>query len=299
MQKPLKCYMSVVVLLLCTVGILCGSFFDLRISEAVFAPDNLWSKFVEFCGILPTLFIVGSSGMLLFQYYRQKGSKAIAWLLLILITLIAGGFWGYDAFHRYFRDHVILCVLFGVLVMALFDFPLYLLIRNNRNIKDNPKVALLMILSFLFTALFTFGIKFLIARPRYMFLVQWKEKGYIPNVADYYRDWFSFSRDTSMFRGFEGYESFAMQSWPSGHASFSSLTMLSIFLFRFNPKTEDKTDSAFIGSLIWALLVMLARLLDGHHFLSDISFGLLFGFLSFSLFSIWLVPQRRKIVEKE
>lgn len=299
MPKSLKCYMFTTIFLLCLTGILCGSFFDLRISEAVFFPDNLWSKFVEFCGILPTLFIVGSSGMLLFQYYRKKGKQGLAWFYLVLITVIAGGFWGYDTFHRYFRDHVVLCALFGILVMALFNLPIYVLIRNNRNIEDNPRVALLMILSFLFTALFTFGIKFLIARPRYMFLVQWKEKGYIQNIEDYYRDWFSFSRDTKVFQEFEGYESFAMQSWPSGHSSFSSLTMLSVFFVRFNPKTEKKTDLAFIVSLIWTLLVMLARLLDGHHFLSDISFGLLFGFLSFSLFSFLLVPHRRKIVEKE
>lgn len=267
-------YMLFPVLSLLFVGILVGSFFDLQIAEGIYVGDNFWSIIVEYVGPLPSTAIIGSAGVFLYHYFMEKETehhKFFAWFYLILIIVIVGVFWGYDTVHRHL-DGAYWWFVIGIPVIAIVEIPVFFLLKHG-NKEDYLKKALILVFAALLVLILTFGVKLLVVRPRYMFLLQWER-------VDLYKPWYAFGGDKSIYKVLPGYESYAIQSWPSGHSSYASMMILLVIFPSCFEKTKGKEFWFFLGGMVYAFLVMLARMLDGHHFLSDVSFGAFFGFIS-------------------
>lgn len=267
-------YMLFPVLLLLLVGILVGSFFDLQIANGIYVGDNFWSIIVEYVGPLPSTVIIVSAGVFLYHHFINKDTphhKIFAWFYLILVIAITGSFWGYDTLHRHL-DGAYWWFIIGIPVIAVTEIPVFFLLKNG-NKDDYLRKGLIIIVASLLVLILTFGVKLLVIRPRYMFMLKWDR-------LDLYKPWYTFGGDKSIYQNLPGYESYAIQSWPSGHSSFASMMILLVLFPSCFEKTKGKEIFFFIGGMVYAFLVMLARMLDGHHFLSDVSFGAFFGFIS-------------------
>lgn len=271
--------------ILAALCLILGSFYDLQLTQAVYAPNNFWSIFVEYFGTFPTALMIGITGILFFCYFRDRNHKndqKWKWVLLILMTVLAGGYWGFDSFHRHDELGILSKAYtygpLGVILVAAFQYPLYLFFRKGDS-KDYVRKAAVLLIVLGFTFLFTFGIKYINVRPRYMWLVKQSTP-----IQDLFRNWYQFSTDKSLYTNVDpslsGSLSYWLQSWPSGHTSFSAMTALSLIFASCNCKTKGKEIFFFTGGCIWCFLVALGRVLDGHHFLTDVATGALLTIIS-------------------
>lgn len=66
------------------------------------------------------------------------------------------------------------------------------------------------------------------------------------------------------------------KSFPSGHSANASIVML-IALFPF--KKTSTSQKVFIGVAAYTVLVQFSRIMQGAHFLSDVTMGVIIGLL--------------------
>lgn len=272
-----KLYAFLILILLAICGIIVGSFCDLKLTEAVYSKGNFLSEFIEFGGTLPTAVLGGSGGVLLFVFFTNRGNKndnIYRWLCLFAFLLVAGCYWGFDTFHR----HTELAVLskfyvyapLGLVVVSLIEIPIYFFVKNGDS-SSYPRKAITLLITLLTVLIVTFLIKYLNARARYMWIMEDYD-----NRIGLFTNWYQFHHKSYFIDAVGGeIENFNLQSWPSGHTSFSSFMTLSFVLTSCNKKVERKGMLFFVISTIWVFIVMLGRILDGHHYLSDVSTGLL------------------------
>lgn len=272
----MKLYMPIIAISLAAIGIIFSSFLDMHFTHGIYIGKNVWSEIIEYGGTIFTAAVIGSAGILLGLFFKnrnQEKDKIWMWLSYILGVVIAGGYWGFDTFHRHTELGLIskpyIYLLIGFAVIGILDYLIYLFAKNG-DTKTYSRKAIVIIIATALVLVFSFAIKVIVARPRYMWIHSIKRE-------DLFLPWFNASFDKSLYKEIMGdnYISYNIESFPSGHASFAYLTALSILLCSCNKKTEGKEKWVFIISLIWSILVMLGRLLDGHHYVSDVSFGLL------------------------
>ncbi len=269
--------------------LLSGTFFDLDFSKLVYTPRNFLSYFVEYLGTLSSAVIFSLSGVLLFLYFKNSKRYKYGYIykyMCLALILLAGAFWGYDTFDHYLSKSIY-AVGIGVLVITPFSYLFYLDLKRKYEI-NFARIAVIIIIAFACSTLLTFGIKTLICRPRYYYLVS--------QDMSYYRNWYEISFVKS------GYPGVAMktylESFPSGHSSFSALNYL-LLLFPFVKKDNRNKRIVYISVTIYCLLVMFGRILDGHHYLSDVAFGYFIGTASVFLSTIFIKHNVNDVKDSE
>jgi len=268
--------------------VLLGSFFDLSFAEKVYSPNSAYSQFFEYAGTFPASAVVASSGVLLDYYFRKVLHKSwIGTLLLVFITLAVGAMWGYDTFHSLMKS--VYAVLLGLPFLFLSNVFFYLTLKD-ADPSDFLRKAIVLLSAGLFVLLVTFGLKNLVVRPRFYAL----KENLSGSLSAYFRPWWAFSRDKS--GPLASFSSFELQSWPSGHSSFSALLFLGLAYSDVKTKDEKKKHLVlFLCILLWMLLTGFSRVVGGYHYLSDVGFGWFFGLLGVSLgFLIAYRPARKK-----
>ncbi|MCI2111547.1 MAG: phosphatase PAP2 family protein [Bacilli bacterium] len=247
-----------------------GTVYDLRISEAFVRLGNPFGMAFALIGKYPAYALLGASGILFFLSRRgKKGAfgQAVSFLLLFGLPLIAGALYGYDDIHESLSSAALSCLL-GIAGLAPAEIGLYFLFRNAEG-KEAFNAGMAFFFSFVIVLALCFLLKSAASRPRYLFLVS------MEGGTRYYQPWYSFNNAVREAFPDENPSSFA--SWPSAHAALASLAVLTALFPRLNGKLKGKGAYFFLIGEIWALLVALARLSDGSHFLSDVSWGALIG----------------------
>ena len=83
-----------------------------------------------------------------------------------------------------------------------------------------------------------------------------------------------------------------IKSFPSGHSQWAGTTLTLSLIALANPKWRNKEKLIFSGSLIYALTVMLSRMMQGAHFLSDVTVGFGTAFVCYLIFRKILVENK-------
>ena len=291
-------FMPIFVGVLALIGLLLGSFFDLQITNLLYVGKNFWSEFVEYGGTLPTAMVIGSAGTLLAVFFKNRNKendKIWMWLSFVLGILLAGGYWGFDTFSRHTELGLLskfyIYVPLGSIIMVGLQILVYLFVKDGDS-KTYVKKALVIIIATLLVMLLTFGVKLINARPRYMWMVD-------INRTDLFKQWYQFSTDKTLYKEIMGdnYNSYWIQSWPSGHSSFAALTALAMLLVSCNKKTQDQEIFVYGVTAIWTIAIMIGRILDGHHFLSDVCTGALITIVSVYIPAILMYRKEVQIRE--
>lgn len=136
--------------------------------------------------------------------------------------------------------------------------------------KKHRKLALLLILAYLVSGLFSQIFKIIITSPR-------PSVYFAAHKYKFYLDTFANSR-------------VGFRSFPSGHSA-SAFTMATIFSTYFNKKYVT------FFSLLFGLLVGYSRIYLAHHFLIDVLGGVFIGILFGSLSIIWYDSISSKIIK--
>lgn len=286
-----KVYEILATLLFSLILIIVGSAADLSISSKVATLGNGYGKFIDAIGGVPFFSLVGASGILFFLYLKHSADKemrVLGWVILFLFPLAAGAYYGYDVW----RDFVstIPAVIIGVVIIYAIDAGLYFLFR-----KADPEIARKTAIIFLIGSavvfLAVFACKYLMNRPRYLFLVDTAEGGSL----SFYKNWWQSGKEIKT--QFPDLPSSYFSSFPSGHSAFAAGAISMAYIPLLNDKLKGKRNWFFYGDIAFAIMVGLGRLLDGSHFLSDIGFAFLFGF-GFVYLVAYFVYRPKKEVKK-
>ena len=256
------------------IGIVLGSFFDFNISKAIANPNNGFALTVS--AILPT---IGFAGVAVmgggFIAFIVKGKYHIALKILfgvlaacclgVAIYYPAGEYFGVNGFYKATHEWV------GYLIVLLPEAAAmvggYFLFKDFEN--KNLWIVFCVIIVLLLIALLGIipAIKDNMHRPRYRFLLS-------TNFDVSFHNWWEPCKNYKDLIALYDTHKDNFKSFPSGHTAEVSILFVVTTLFPLASKKLEKYQlPAFIISGGLVLLVALARILAGAHFLSDVSFG--------------------------
>lgn len=251
-----KVYGCVMVVL--AVFLLCGTFFDLQISQTIYNPDNLFGKFFYGFGQVPAMLTV-SFGFMLLSGVRNKSRKLLSAVIILLLGavslyyavlpfLIAGFYLEWGTVGR------VAMMIFAVLVFAGMELGAKkIVVMNERGILI--RTSLTLIFMFYGAGRICGILKNIWGRPRFYSMLD-----DFSSFSPWYRIAGTPLDDT-------------FKSFPSGHAADACMILSIVLLAGLVPKLHQKAKLLNAAALIWIACVMLARIIAGAHFLSDVSVG--------------------------
>lgn len=265
------------------LGLIFGSFFDLKISENLVSTTNPYGMFFETFGILLGFVTIPVAGVMIFHV--AKGSKNIWFKILGWVILIAA--WAFATFfggkemragdHTYgYRFAFPIALVITGVTYALFMVAAFFLI-NSENKEKLLRIAAILVAQFALRFAFVELTKRLACRPRYRFLID----STLNTNNEVFKNWWEWSP-------FKFHNDFH-KSFPSGHSACTSSILLWPLIYTTFRKQNNIVSvclKAFV--VIYLFAMMLGRIVIGAHFLSDVGvgcfIGALMGFLSESLF---------------
>lgn len=269
------------------VLILIGSFLDLPIMERVYVGENAYSMIFGLIGSLP-LYLVAISGVVLLDNYFKKSQhfalKILGKALLFLVPAVLGVLVAIQSLDEYtgsLLTSILIAVPLAYLALLLWWHTLK---DADPNRSLDYGIALLLVAGLTFAM--THLAKEVAQRPRYFFL---KEYG-----TTHFRNWWEWGSGLKDL--YSDLSSDWFKSWPSGHSCCASAALLLPIPLGLVKKTRRFAGWAFPLGLLWWAMTALGRMLDGHHFLTDVAFALLFTAL---LIFLLAVPLLRRTEEEE
>ena len=258
--------------------LLCGTFFDLQISQALYNPENLFAQFFYWFGQAPGMLLV-SFGFMLILMARPKNIK---WLSILLLLICGVCSFIYAALPLSIGTYYMGCGLSGRIAVLAVAVILYLLMLSGaKKIAEmnDPqtliRIALTFILLYFVVGKILSFAKNLWGRPRFY------------SILD------DFTRFSPWYRLLGNPLDDTFKSFPSGHASEGAMLIGIILLGKMVPALKKRSSLLYGIAFAWVLCVMTARISAGAHFLSDVTVGTFITFLIFFLLSALLVKDRQ------
>ena len=254
------------------LGIILGSFFDLKLSESIASASNGLGLALSAIG--PT---IGFAGMAVigggFIRFAIKGDypkplKLVflviaAGCLLVAILYSYGEYFGQNGFYgkapKWVGLFIVILPETGAMVGGYFLF------RDCQN--KNMWIVFMIILTVLFIAMVVAipSLKALMHRPRYRLIVASSVE---------FHNWWEPCKNYKELMEITGSTSENFKSYPSGHTTEASILLASSsFLPLANNKFKKYQPLLFTISSILIVIVGFARILAAAHFLSDVSTG--------------------------
>lgn len=298
MKKIISEYSLVDLLVLPILGILLiivGSFIDFNASQALYQGENFFTTLVSLIGKLPMYLAIALSGIYFLLALLKDGRKPIRIIsyCCLILPLGAGAVYGYDDLSD--LTGTALGIILGIVIVAAISALFFWLLWKKDNRLFMQKAIVLLICA-VFTFLIVYFLKQGSGRPRYYFVLEeLNESG-----NNLFLNWWEYG--SNIRANYPDVASRAFESFPSGHAAGAAcLSLLPVFMDSFNrPKGKAKRffyDLYPIYVFLFVAMVVLGRLLDGSHYLSDLGFGILFGSLPVEIILLTLKLQIPKDAE--
>lgn len=279
---PSRCFFGVVGV--CILGILIGSAFDFRISQALANKTEPGAFFATY-GSYFSYCLYPAAGMCLFVGLRAKGRAfhALAWMLLIVGCFMA-------VYYSNQYNGAKVRQLFGYvagesspLLSAaswLFWAVLYawVPIALKRLLDDRNPDALIAVGAAILVAGITadnvnLWLKQVASRPRYKYLIT------LEDPLSEYRQWWQ------MLPNLAGSDD-NFKSWPSGNMTIASMMFaLPMLTDLFKKRSRRKNAVAFGFACAFVALYGYNRIHMTNHFLTDVCFGTLITYIIYSCVS--------------
>ena len=262
-----------------------GVFFDKALADLMFQPDNVPAKIMESVGIFPPFLFV--SGMFAVLFYLVKADDKYKALKKCLTA--AGVAVSYLIFGFMTTDEVALTILPRILIAvgaSVLLTPLTLLL-----FRKTPRDRLKRLSIFLIFASMVAVISSLISINVIKYF--WGRVRYREMIAegDYLLEGF-----TPWYHA-NGFTLHGHHSFPSGHTCSAANLLVLLALPEVFPEAEEKrfTIAFVIGLYIFAMAY--SRMVLGAHFLSDVTFGFLIGFVTYLVARYVYFDKTRLVVD--
>ena len=287
MKKTSRTGLYLILIILCVIAIIIGSFYDLPISETVYIGDSLPSKLISFSTVIiffeSCIFFLGVLFRQLWVRYNRISHRVIVsviFLYLFCSTATLGG-------AKILNDRLVagrFSDLAGTLwgsfiagsVFCIAAFLLGFFINGNRYDSDKIKVLIKLILVFTAGFFIAHYLNCMIDRPSYSVLVT---EGRMTDFMQWYR----IPKGSKLLMSITDLITVYQGSFVSSHTLYA-VSFIIIFpsysLVIPSLKKYERSLMVFAG--IFSVIVILCRLLSGNNYLTDISFAALYS-LKFSM----------------
>lgn len=282
MRKTSKTVLYLILIVLCVIGIAAGSFFDLAVSEALYTGDSLAFRLIGFITVIlffeSCVLFLGVLCRQLWAGCKSVGRRAlvgVVFLYLFCSTAVLGG-------AKVLHDPLFagcFSKLAGTLAGSLLAgavcfivaFLLGFIINGNRHDAGTIKVLIKLILVFTIGFFIAHYLNSMIDRPSYLRLIaEGSTDGFMP--------WYRLPKGSKLLMSFTDLISSHQGSFVSCHALYAVLFIIifpSYSLVIPSLKKHERVLTIIAG--IFAVIVILSRLLSGNNYLTDISFGALYS----------------------
>lgn len=268
-----KLFMGVGAGLIVLLGI--GTIWDFEIATAVFRKGNAFSYFCEH--LAPIVFatvIITAASLVLYSYQLKKANKffLVVSVLVYALFIMFGGLLITNYMGKIGYVYLALVILMtGILVSRI----------PKEYGKQCRRVGAAMLLVILGSMVLVESIKPIVGRVRFRSM---------QDNFDLFTRWYQANGKT--------YLSFVpskeeIKSFPSGHSQWAGSTLLLSLLATIKPSWRKYEKKLFLGALVYAGIIMFSRMMQGAHFLSDVTVGFSSAFVFF------LILRRLLVVKKE
>lgn len=287
---PMICALSILgVLFIC---ILIGSFIDFDINVTLLNKTIIGEHFATYGSII-SYCLYPAGGMCLFKAIKKKGKNYtfLAWVLLIISFFLAvyysdnyNGSKLREALGN-FTGVWFVNILIWILIYSWVPVVCYFVIDDSSSERLIAIGATILIAGVISDCM-NLWLKQLASRPRFNYLLTLDN----PRIA--FKNWWEWNPYMSGSND-------NFKSWPSGNMTIATIACALPLLFA-NVKKTNKiiVYIAFIFSCVYVVLYGYNRIHMGKHFLTDVSFGVLFTYLIFALvnqgFELSLIATKKK-----
>lgn len=264
-----------------------GSFFDFQISSALFDPNNAYGIFFASFGQDPAMLCLSIGGVLLVRLAKDKHIlvKIVAFIACILLNLLALFALAYDPYQYIKILPMAVCFVIAILIAVISNYAFYKATENTSK-TDLAKLCVLLISAMFVSMIIVNIIKVPWSRPRMRMIA-------VQPLANFQPWWVvgCENREALMALGVVSEE---FKSFPSGHACCAACMMLLCVLPLVSEKLKGKENILFTIGFGFPLLVALARIIAGAHFLTDVTMGMSITFIVEFVF-VYILWLRKRI----
>lgn len=264
-----KC-LIVVVTLLAMLGV--GSFFDFQISSALYDPNNVYGIFFASFGQVPAMLCWSFGGVILVRLAKDKNIfiKILAFVGCALFNLLALAALTFDPYQYIKVLPIAVCFVIALIIAGVSNYAFYKATENTSK-EDLKKLCIVLIGAMLLSNIIVNIVKVPWSRPRMRMIAEQPLASFQP--------WWVIgceAREALMALGVASEE---FKSFPSGHACCAACMMLLCVLPLVSEKMKGKENILFAIGFGFPLLVALARIIAGAHFLTDVTVGMTVTFI--------------------
>lgn len=285
------------------LGIIFGSFYDLQINQAIYSYKNGFGIAMAAFGCAPIYIGLGvcAIGYILFGLKLTKLWQKISLITLGILTILVGTYFQADmlvSVNAFDIEHMLFYVgvPVGLLVVGIGCLIGYFIFKNVDVESDIYLLMLLLAAPVILgiSNIMTQIIKDVMCRPRFRVLISHQE---FVSISGDFRNWWEIGKDVKAdyLNRFADITSEEFESFPSGHVTTAScLIGFLVYGARLNSNYEKYQVLMFYVGLIWAMMMGFSRMLIGAHYLSDVSFGLLFFSIVFVIIDLIFFKNKKK-----
>lgn len=234
-----------------------GTLLDLKIADMFFFRDNAFGKLYECIGKMPAFVIAVFACVLLARNAWEKQNCKWRRIAYLIIAYLAGVLCFMDLGEAVSGSTKIALAIGSVLSVPLCVVA-YKCVQKAQpeNLPELKKWAVYALFCVAVIGVLVFVIKTIWGRERYVDL-QTQGAAFTP--------WYKPAG--------KGGDSF-----PSGHAAFAATLFLLLPLTQFSHIFSGKFKTVFTVASVFTAVTMIARISDGHHYLSDVTVGFIVSY---------------------
>lgn len=267
-------YKILILIGICIIGIIIGSFSDLNISNYLYNKDSLIGSLVETILLFFGYMMIPIGGCLVFLGLYKRNNifiKILGYFLGLLSIGLCTYFYGHsliEGTNKFgYRLNIYLSYFIALFLTIIAFIVTYFNVKKN-NYNQLLKIGLVIVISMLLQYLLIELLKSIASRPRYRFLIN--DSLNTDNII--FKNWYEFTPFTATNDFFK--------SWPSGHtATATQLILLTSLTPVLKSNNKNIKTILFSIGIFYTVFIAFYRIVYGAHFLSDVSFGFLFALL--------------------
>lgn len=287
MVKQKRIILTIIVFIGLALLMVLGTLYDLQISKALtnFSGGKYYSNdhvanVLECVTEFPVFIILGLAVAVRgYSSYLRNKAYRIPFVGLFTIAVFAIYYFAIqrvvDRLSVIYNfqedlDNNLTIILYSLTSILLIGCTIFMGVKlGEKKIQKFISLSKAIIWIIAITFLLTQILKFALARPRFRTLyvidnfdefIPWYKSGLLKNYADKYEGW--------------ALPSDAFKSFPSGHTSFVSVLIISLYLPKF---FEGISFKAYVNTLVisclYIVLVAFSRIVAGAHYLTDVVMG--------------------------
>lgn len=254
-----------------------GTVYDLKISSSLSglsqSEDGVYSLSPNILAVIMgvigrwTTPVLGAVSFLFVELgLRRKVTEKTRLILFFVFSLVAAAFMAYGsaktietiAGGKLYTGHWVVIVIMIIVLTVLLRF----IIENvpKKTVRRLFGPALFTAAAVCILLISATAIKLVWGRVRLRELVA-------ANSLDGFTKWYK----PNFFSG--------SKSFPSGHTANAALLMLVPLWLESSEKARSRRVLVYFGAMVWAVIMGFSRLCCGAHYLTDVTFGFLVGFI--------------------